>query len=123
VPPTGSPPYGFRFAHGFATASRPSRRLTQKTYCPIANLSHHQLIIINYQLSMKTFFSIVGLLLCTALLFGQPYPVTCNVNVLPPSSTYLPDYAGVGNEKLQVLLQLRDPSTPTLGVGAVWKIE
>jgi hypothetical protein len=26
----GSPPYGFRFAHGFATASRPSRRLTQK---------------------------------------------------------------------------------------------
>jgi hypothetical protein len=22
-------PYGFRFAHGFATASRPSRQLTQ----------------------------------------------------------------------------------------------
>ncbi len=72
---------------------------------------------------MKTFFSIVGLLLCTALLFGQPYPVTCNVNVLPPSSTYLPDYAGIGNEKLQVLLQLRDPSTPTLGVYLRLRIE
>ena len=72
---------------------------------------------------MKTLLSIVGLLFCSALLLGQPYPVTCNVNVLPPSSTYLPDYAGVGNEKLQVLLQLRDPSTPTLGVYLRVRIE
>ena len=63
-------------------------------------------------------FLLVGWLLSTSA-HAQQYPVQASVQLLPPYSVYLSDYA---NERLVVQLQLRDISKGEIPVRLRWQI-
>ncbi|MCH2236134.1 MAG: fibronectin type III domain-containing protein [Crocinitomicaceae bacterium] len=54
---------------------------------------------------------------------AQTYPITTFVNLTPPYSSYLPDYADPFNNKLKVLLTLNDFTIPSYQVKLRFKIE
>jgi len=54
---------------------------------------------------------------------GQNYAVQSTVQVMPPYSVYLSDYATSGNEKLRVVLLQRDLSRPAYQLRLVMAVE
>jgi hypothetical protein len=44
--------------------------------------------------------------------FSQVYPVQLSAQLIPPYSGYLPDYADPGSEKLKIIIQFNDFTTP-----------
>lgn len=54
---------------------------------------------------------------------GQTYPVSAFVNLTPPYSSYLPDYADPFNNQLRVLLTLNDFSIPSYTVKLRFRLE
>jgi hypothetical protein len=71
---------------------------------------------------------LLHILLLIALLLpsigkGQTYPVQAFVQVSPPYSSYLPDYADPFNNQMKVLLTLTDFSVPSYQVKLRFKIE
>lgn len=58
------------------------------------------------------------------VVFGQQnYPIQLNVQLIPPYSGYLPDYATAGNEKLKVILLQKDLTQPTYNVRLAMRLE
>ena len=57
---------------------------------------------------MKKIFSYIALLLISSTAWSQNYPVQSNVNITPPYSVYLSDYASMTSNKLLVTLMLKD---------------
>ncbi len=53
----------------------------------------------------------------------QNYPIQLNVQLIPPYSGYLPDYATAGNEKLKVILLQKDLTQPMYNVRLAMKLE
>jgi len=51
------------------------------------------------------------------------YPVTASLQLVPPYSVYLPDYAAPGNDKLRVILTLNDLTQPSYTVRLRLKVE
>ncbi|MFL5743375.1 MAG: fibronectin type III domain-containing protein, partial [Niastella sp.] len=51
------------------------------------------------------------------------YPVTASLQLIPPYSVYLPDYAAPGNDKLRVILTLNDLTQPSYTVRLRLKVE
>lgn len=56
------------------------------------------------------------LLTLTKLSFSQIYPVQLSAQLIPPYSGYLPDYADPSSEKLKVILQFNDLTTPQYNI-------
>ncbi|MDF1546362.1 MAG: hypothetical protein P1P88_00980 [Bacteroidales bacterium] len=57
---------------------------------------------------MKKILSYITLILLTSTAFAQNFPVQSNVNITPPYSVYLSDYASISSDKLLVTLMLKD---------------
>ena len=57
---------------------------------------------------MKKILIYITLLLITSTAVAQNYPVQSNVNITPPYSVYLSDYASMTSNKLLVTLMLKD---------------
>ena len=68
---------------------------------------------------IRTFLFVLSLGNLSQLAHAQQYPVQANVQLLPPYSVYLSDYA---NERLVVQLQLRDISKGEIPVRLRWQI-
>ena len=68
---------------------------------------------------IHTFLFVLSLGNLSQLAHAQQYPVQANVQLLPPYSVYLSDYA---NERLVVQLQLRDISKGEIPVRLRWQI-
>jgi predicted chitinase len=62
-------------------------------------------------------------LLCVVLSYGQNYAVRSSVQLVPPYSVYLSDYATGGNQKLRVILQQGDLSRPVYQLRLVMSVE
>ncbi|MCC6690389.1 MAG: fibronectin type III domain-containing protein [Bacteroidia bacterium] len=59
----------------------------------------------------------------SGLALAQSYPIQLTTQLLPPYSGYLPDYATAGNEKLHLILLLKDLSKPVYALRLSVKIE
>lgn len=75
------------------------------------------------EVSKVTLFFILFFLLITGTGYGQTYPVSATVTVIPPQTTYLGDYAGAGSNKMTVLLLNRDLAEPSLQIRLSIKLE
>ncbi|HEY8935567.1 MAG TPA: hypothetical protein VIM65_10125, partial [Cyclobacteriaceae bacterium] len=73
---------------------------------------------------MKTFVVFLCLLFfLSSTTTAQNYAVQSTVQIMPPYSVYLSDYATEGNEKLRVILNLRDLSRPVYQLRLVMSVE
>jgi len=70
----------------------------------------------------STLYLTLLLSLCLAQSYGQNYAVRSTVQLIPPYSVYLTDYATGGNEKLRVILQLGDLSRPVYQLRLVMSV-
>ena len=57
-----------------------------------------------------------GLVLSSLFCQAQIYPIQSKARLIPPYGVYLPDYASPGQEKLQVILLLRDLTQASLDI-------
>lgn len=67
---------------------------------------------------MRRFKIIIAILLFTfcKTSFSQVYPVQLSSQLIPPYSGYLPDYADPSSEKLKIILQFNDLTTPQYNI-------
>lgn len=90
------------------------------------NRTHHIRTRTNRKV-LKWFIASIGLM--AALCQATPaqarfvYPVTASLQLVPPYSVYLPDYAAPGNDKLRVILTLNDLTQPSYTVRLRLKVE
>jgi len=54
---------------------------------------------------------------------AQTFPVTANVNIVPPASRYLTDYTAMGSQKLNINLVFNDFTVPSYDVALNFKID
>lgn len=64
----------------------------------------------------KLFITLLLTILSCTLTHAQSYPVQVSVQLVPPFSGYLPDYAAPGNDNLRIYLTLTDFSLPSYDV-------
>lgn len=67
---------------------------------------------------MRRFKLIIAILLFTfcKVSWSQVYPVQLSAQLIPPYSGYLPDYADPSSEKLKLILQFNDFTTPQYNI-------
>src|SRR5215210_720047 len=70
-----------------------------------------------------TIFLILACILSVVHVQAQVFPVQANVQLVPPYTPYLNDYALAGSEKMLVQLLLKDPSIASYRVKLRLKIE
>lgn len=70
-----------------------------------------------------SFLFITGLLGINSANAQTIHPVTASLQLVPPYSVYLADYAAPGNDKLRVILTLNDLSQPSYTVRLRLKVE
>ena len=74
-------------------------------------------------MSLIRIITLLLLLSCTGLIRSQTHPITAFVNLSPPYSSYLPDYADPFNNQLKILLTLNDFTVPSYQVKLRFKFE
>jgi len=65
---------------------------------------------------MKKILTILLILLTTGVAYSQNYPIQSNINITPPYSVYLSDYASMTSNKLMVNMMLKDPMEPNVNI-------